>query len=945
MSAALLALACERRVANGLQSGRVGCFESAAARSWRSDECEPLRRIAWAAVVCADPQASTLQSRYSALCVETYASALPLCWPRRTAGGRLRVVALLASAMPDAQALAAIESLADASEHCDCVVAIMGLSQCPGGWPLSHTVRTLRVLPLALVPGIDDARRIAAIDPDLLLDLSGLAAEGGPLLAARPARAVVTLDSASWAHVYPLVDQRREGDKLSLKELLDARVTAASERPVSSLDAAATSALWNSAVAAHQRGEVDVARDGYAQVLAEQPGFAPAEYLAGIAARDGGDPAAARAHFGVAIAAAPGYVEVSIAAARLALDDGDSERAVALCREAIASDAARPDLWRMLGFAHLAARDGRSAAEAFGRVIAISPLDGESHYNHGVALQMLGDFPESARAYQRALFVRPDLTDAHFNLGVVFQEQGANDAAVAAYEAVLAIEPKHVAAHKNLGELLLAAGRIGDWLASFERFEVQCPSALPLAVEALEACQYLGDFARLGRYLDGLRAGVFVAGDEAEMAECLEQILYLLLFFDIEPALVHQLAAHYDAVARRVYGGPAPPREHRRPGRIRVGYLSADLRDHVMGKMMWSALEHSDRQRFELFFYSLSTKEDAWTAKYRGLADHYEVIALLPEPEAAARIATADLDVLVDLCGHTRGSKPGILARKPARVQMTHVASAGSVGLSAVDFKLTDRFADLPESQSSMVETLLPMAGCVYPFRRMTAAAEHPFHRRSAGLGDDAFVIGAFVKAMKLSRRCLDLWREVLARIPRARLAFSPVHWGLREGYLNLTAAAGIAADRIVFLPQGRNEGENQARYTMVDAVLDPMPFGGANGTLEALNMGVPVVTLVGRRHGERTAYSMLVNLGVDATIAHTGREYVEITVRLAEDPGFMSQVRQQIRTQLADSMLTDSLGYMRNLEEAYVEALSIRAPESLVEGATPGSDAPAKSD
>jgi predicted O-linked N-acetylglucosamine transferase (SPINDLY family) len=131
----------------------------------------------------------------------------------------------------------------------------------------------------------------------------------------------------------------------------------------------------------------------------------------------------------------------------------------------------------------------------------------------------------------------------------------------------------------------------------------------------------------------------------------------------------------------------------------------------------------------------------------------------------------------------------------------------------------------------------------------------------------------------------------------------------------------------------------------MVDAVLDPMPFGGANGTLEALDMGVPVVTLVGRRHGERTAYSMLVNLGVDATIAHSGREYVEIAVRLAEDPGFMDRVRQQIRTRLANSMLTDSRGYMRNLEQAYLEALSIRAPESLVEGAAPRSEAPAKSD
>ena len=180
------------------------------------------------------------------------------------------------------------------------------------------------------------------------------------------------------------------------------------------------------------------------------------------------------------------------------------------------------------------------------------------------------------------------------------------------------------------------------------------------------------------------------------------------------------------------------------------------------------------------------------------------------------------------------------------------------------------------------------MDGCVYPYRHVEPAATHPFTRQALGLAPDAIVIGAFVTPMKLSRRCLVLWRDVLARVPRARLAFSPAHPALRPVFERFCTTAGIARERLLFVPQGRDDAENQARYALVDFVLDPMPFGGVNGTLEPLDVGVPVVTLVGERHGERSAYSILANLGVTTTVGETGREYVDIAVRLAEDAAFM---------------------------------------------------------
>jgi len=738
-----------------------------------------------------------------------------------------------------------------------------------------------------------------------------------------------TIRSLSAPNVAPLIDGTVD-DAAALCDALREAHAARDPGADAPQDPAATALAWTDAVRAHQQGDRRAALDRYAAMLAQQPGFAPAHYLCGVVHRDEGDHAAARAAFIAAVEAEPDYLDARVAAAGAAMDTGEPRLAVSLCEDGLARVPNHVGLWRTLGLAQLALRDGAAAAAAFERALALAPTDGETHYNHGVALQMQGIVADAARAYQRALVFKPDLVAADFNLGVLFQAQRATDAAIASYGQVLRADPRHAAAYKNLGEVLFAAGRFDAWLANFARFEENCPSALPLAVQALEACQYRPDFTRLERYLEGLRHEKFRTRDELELADALEELLFLLLYFDVEPEMILKFAQTYDATARHVYGQPMPRPPTRKPGRVRLGYLSGDLRNHVQGKMVWQAVRHHDRSRFELFFYSLSAVEDEWTARFRGIADRYEVVAALDERAAAAHIAAADLDLLVDLATHTRGAKPGILALKPARVQITHIASAGTVGLSAVDFKLTDRFADVPENQSFQLETLLPMDGCVYPYRHIPAAARHPFHRSRLGIAAETIVIGAFVSGLKLSRRCLSLWRDVLERVPGARLAFSPFNPAMRALYTRIAAAGGIPAERLIFMPQGRNDAENQARYSVVDFVLDTMPYGGVNGTLEALDMGVPVVTLVGKRHGERTSYSILANLGVTQTVADTGREYVDIAVRLAQDPAFMREVRAAIGAGLANSPLTDMPGHARNLERAYLDALAQRFPAAL---------------
>ncbi len=929
MPALCLALLVERSSA-WPTIAQAGGWSRASRRPYSAADHDSLRRIALAAMAAGVAEQAALRTRYARLCVEAFAAVVPLPWPRRTAGDALRSVVLIDADCSDHRVAAAFTRLARlSSPQYEIVAAIIGGSALPS--ELDRSVSgALQRLELPRSPSADDAKRLGALDADVLVDLVGLTAPIGPLLGQRPARELFTLDALPAPHAVPLVDEVFANTDALLSAVMD-RKTHLARSPAATAGPAMMAALMDDAVRAHQRHDIDEAERRYADVIARQPGYAPALYLRGVLRRDAGDAAGARADFAAAIAAAPRYVDARVAAAKSAIDAGDSALALKLTEQHLAVAPEHVGLWRVAGLAQLARRDGAAAAARFARALALDVIDGDTHYNHGVALHMQGRHGDAARAYQRALTLRPDLTDAEFNLGVVFQERGATDGAIAAYRHVLASDPRHVAAYRNLGDVLYAARRYDDWRANFAAFEAACPDAFALAVQALEVCQHFAEFERLDRYLEALADRRFVARTRIELVDALEQLLYLLLFFDVEPEMLHSFALSYDAAARLVYGEPAPPPTQRRPGRLRIGYLSADMRDHVMGKMVWQAIEHHDRRRFELRFYSLSREEDEWTGRFRAIADGFTVLADLPEPTAAARIAADDLDLLVDLSTHTKGSKPGVLARKPARVQLTHVASAGSLGLSAVDFKLTDGYADIPENQTHQIEQLLAMDGCVYPYRHVAPAADHPFHRERFGIPADAIVIAAFVSPLKLSRRCLGLWRDVLERVPRARLAFSPINAEQRPFYERLAACARMGTERLVFLPQGADDAQNQARYTLVDFVLDPMPFGGVNGTLEALDMGVPVVTLRGRRHGERTSYSILANLGVTQTVAQSGPEYVEIAVRLAHDAGFAREVRSHIRAGLERSPLTDMAAHTRHLEDAYRAALQQRCPEVLV--------------
>ena len=447
-------------------------------------------------------------------------------------------------------------------------------------------------LPLPHEPDATHARALAGSDPDVLVDLAGLHAATGLFLAARPARNVWSLATVVPGHAAALVDRVYA----STDELVGGLRALCGVAFPSAPSAVELAGWWDAAVRAHQQGDVDAAAAGYARVLAAQPGYAPAHRLIAVLAREGGDRDAAQRAFAQALALAPGDADTRVAAAQLAIAMHEPNRAAASLRDGLDRAPYHVELWRTLGHAELARRDGAAAARAFSQALRLAPADGQTYFNLGVASQMKGEVDAAVLAYQHALVLQPDFASAYFNLGVLFQQQGKAEAAVAAYRQALVLNPRDAAAYKNLGEVLYASGRIDAWLANFRMFEANCPASLSLAVQALEVSQLTGDHERLDHYLDGLRSERFPASDELELVDALEELLFLLLNFDVEPEMLQRFASTYETAASHVYGTPRPRQEPRRSGRVRLGYLSGDLRDHVMGKQMWQAIRNHDRE-------------------------------------------------------------------------------------------------------------------------------------------------------------------------------------------------------------------------------------------------------------------------------------------------------------------------------------------------------------
>lgn len=555
-----------------------------------------------------------------------------------------------------------------------------------------------------------------------------------------------------------------------------------------------------------------------------------------------------------------------------------------------------------------------TAVELISRAISIDPSNGLQHLNLGNALRALDRREEAAASYARATELDPRRFAAWFNLGQLHADMGRADSAAAAFRHALAVDPASDTARVGLAEALEASGCWTDAVAHLEPLVATHPDIADLH-NRLANC-----YNRLGRAADAVREYRETFRLAPEFHHALTSVLGALNAVpDVLPEQVFD--AHRDwaqAVAAPLYPTAPTFDNDRSPARrLRLGYVSPDLRRHPVGTLFAPVLERHDRAAFETFCYYNFPRGDSVTERMRRAAAHWSDVADLDDATLAARIRADQIDILVDLAGHTTHTRLPTFARRPAPVQVSWLGYFNTTGAATMDYFVTDPYSSPPGQERYYVEKLVRLPAtrfCYEPPEFMPAVNELPASRSRQ------ITFGCFNSLAKLNPRVLALWARILAAVPGARLVLQASALSdppNRERFRAIAVAQGIPSDRLELRPFVPVV-EAAAGYHGIDIALDPFPFCGGMTSLDALWMGVPVVTLPQAMIAGRQTAAMLANLGLDALVAADDARYLEIAVSLATDLPRLAALRAGLRERFRASPLADAERFTRDLEHAY---------------------------
>lgn len=628
-------------------------------------------------------------------------------------------------------------------------------------------------------------------------------------------------------------------------------------------------------------GQCDEAAGSLLKALELNPEYAQAHCNLGNVFRDQG-----RLEDAIASYTKAREINLNLAEAHinlgLALQDlGKPDEAVAAFQKAISINPENAEVHNNLGLALLDSGKLEEALPSLQRAIDINPDYAEAHYNMGNALQVLGKMGGAADNYQRALTIKPDYAEANNNLGNALKKQGKLDEAVDHFHKALALKPDYADAHNNLGNAFMGLGRFDEALDSFRKAITLKP-----------------DYADAGRNL--LLALLNIPGLTAKE------------LFDEHVRFSETHSQNIVRPSEDLTNDPDPGR------RLRIGYLSSDLRDlHPVGRNVYPLISCHDRTKVEVFCYADVPRPDAMTERFRSNVDHWRSITGKPDADVAGMVRADGIDVLVCLAGHFDKNRPLVCAYRAAPVQVSFHDGATS-GLEDMDFWLTDEFLHPADTREMFTEELyrLPVFYQYPPFTEAPAVDTLPADQ------EGFITFGSFNNPAKINDEVINLWAEILNSVPGSRILFKYNNWydqpTLRDRMLEQFTASGVGRDRVLFEGSDDTLADHLGRYNAIDIALDPFPFNGATTTFQALWMGVPVISLAGETFISRAAGSLLVQVGLEECVADTPEAYVALARDLAGDLDRLKSMRASLREQVSGSPLCNAPAYARSVEDAY---------------------------
>ncbi len=681
------------------------------------------------------------------------------------------------------------------------------------------------------------------------------------------------------------------------------------------VDAGDTDSWLMLGVVCSQLGDVTKAETCFQRVIGSRPNDIRAHYNLAGALKLQGRLEDAAASYREALRINPEFVEAHDGLGLLRLSSGKLQEAIISFRAAIRIKPAFAEAHYNLGTAlhqqgHLA-----EAEECYRTALAVNPNYAEAYHNLGLVLYAQKQAEEAVTSYQAALRLKPNLADAWLNLGLAWYGLDKLDEAAAHYQQALRIKPDYAEAHNNLGLVQADQNRPARAMASYRE-------ALRLKPDYAEAHNNLGSIhdnlneldEAIACYRNALRC-------KPDMEAAQRRILFLLNYANrFSPEEIFQEHCRWGEAYKGLAGSPRFANDPDPVRRLRVGYVSPDFWAHSVSFFFEPILAWRDPQSVEIFCYAelSESKYDVVTARLQAASDHWYNTYEKSDLEVAQKIRADGIDILVDLAGHTGGNRLGVFAHKPAPVQISYLGYPNTTGLSAIDYRLTDAWADPPGQEAYYLEELIRLPDgflCYSPPENCPAVVSPPVE--STGY----VTFGSFNNLKKVTPEVIARWSEILRAVPDGRLILKnrALHEAeMRERYYALFARHGVERSRIDLLGWLPTRADHFASYSRIDIALDSFPYNGTTTTCEALWMGVPVLTLAGDRHATRVGASLLQCIGLAELVARDPEDYVKRAVRLANDPKWLAEIRGGLRERMRTSTLCDGKTFARKLETVY---------------------------
>jgi predicted O-linked N-acetylglucosamine transferase (SPINDLY family) len=668
--------------------------------------------------------------------------------------------------------------------------------------------------------------------------------------------------------------------------------------------------LLEKAVALHKSDRHDEAASLYEEILAQTPDHADALHLLGLVRLQQKDASAALELIERAIELDTDNASFLSNRGRALHDLKRLDQALASYDRALAIRPDYPEALSNRGGVLGDLKRFDRALQSYERALKIRPDYPQALYNRGNALRELRRLDEAIASYDRALAIKPNYPQALYNRGNVLRDIKCLPEAIDSYDRAVAVKPDHAEALVNRGISLKELKRFDEAIASYDRalaIKPNCPFVLGHRLRAkmliCEWRQLEADFSRLAERIE--------AGEKASTPF---------------PILATPLSASLQKKCAETYVRDHYPRikllprfERRAHDRIRLGYFSADYRNHPVAHLMAGVFESHDRLRFEVTAFSLGpSRRDAMRVRLEKSFDRFVEIAALTDCDVASLARSHEIDIAIDLTGYTQDSRTGIFAYRAAPIQVNYLGYPGTMGAPYIDYVIADRTLIPEADRTHYTEKVAYLPDTYQASDSRRRIGSKSFTRQESGLPESGLVLACFNTSYKITPDVFAIWMRLLKTFERSVLWLAQGNDAAMPNLRREAAARNVDPKRLVVASFVAEPEDHLSRLRLADLVLDTVPYNAHASASDALWAGVPVLTCLGNAFPGRVAASLLKAIGLPELIAEDLSQYETLALELCADRTRLQGLRDRLAANRLTHPLFDTARFTKHIEAAY---------------------------